>query len=248
VRLFTLRGPVLRMPWPLVIAGWTGVRLWGLLRWLAAHGVGTLTILGLWGLWWLVRHGAGLWLAMAAGVVLLTMGVAMEAQWTWWRKTVAAVASFRRLRAYERQWDTAMVGAGLTRGDDLPTLMAHRFGGVLGERDLDVLHVKMLPGQLVSDWRAQSVRLAAALGLQRLRCHAVPGVPGDVQLYGRRFGLSPAARRNWQERAVLHPTVQPTVQLQAVPEEEAEEESTAVDEPVEELRRGAFPRQPRGDR
>jgi hypothetical protein len=240
MRLFTLRGPVLRVPWLLVIAGWAGIRLWGLLRWLAAHGVATLAMLGALGLWLLVAAGLWPWLLVAAGLMMAGTVVAMEMRPRWYRQAVENLASWRRRRAYDALWEQARVGAGLTRGDDLPTLMAHRWAGILGERDTDVLTVHMLPGQLVSDWRAQSVRLAAALGLQRVRCHVVPGTPGDVQLFGRRYReLTP---RVTEQRVRLHPTVQPTVQLQAVPDD-MEELSTAVDEPVE---RGAFPRRPRG--
>lgn len=240
MRLFTLRGPVIRMPWPLVLAGWAGVRGWQLLRWLAAHGVVTVAMLVVAALWWLAAHGGALFLVLTAGAVLMGWGWAMEARPRWYVQAVQAVASWRRLRWYERQWQAAMEGAGLTRGDDLPIPVAHRFGGAAGERDLDVLTVRMLPGQVVSDWRVQSIRLAAAFGLQRLRCHPLPGRPGDVQLFGRRYGLTPAAAERWRERTLLHPTVQPTVQ--------PPQPSTAVDGPVDGTPRGAFPRQPRGDR
>lgn len=240
MRLFTLRGPVIRMPWPLVVLGWLLVTLWGLLRWLAAHGVATVAMLGVAGLWWLVSAGHWLPLLMVVGAALMGAGAAMELNPPWWRRLSTEVASWRRRRWFLTQWDTAMDGAGLSRGDDMPTLMAHRYGGAPGERDLDVLTVHMLPGQIVADWRAVQVRLAAAWGLQRLRCHPVPGQPGDVQLYGRRFGLSASAQTRWQERGTAHPSVQPAEQstLRVVPP------STPVEEPVEE-RRGAFPRQPR---
>lgn len=247
MRLFTLRGPVLRMPWPLVIAGWAGVRLWLLLRWLAAHGVVSAAILMGAGLWWVIAAGAWPWLLIAAGFGMAGMVVAMEMRPRWYREALEHLASWRRRRELEALWEPAVIGAGLARGEELPTLMVHRWDGLLGERDSDVLHVHMLPGQLVSDWRAQQARLAAALGWQRLRCHPVPGIPGDVRLFGRRYRvLAPGVT---VQRVQLHPTQQPTaadpMPVRAVPDLEPEELSTAVEEPVEEPR-GAFPRQPKG--
>lgn len=239
VTWFRIRTPVLSWRWLLLIASLRG--LWRLLRWLAAHGAVTVGLAAVGLLVWLVSLGAWPWLLMAAGAVLIGWGVAMEARPEWYRRAVEGFASFRRRRELEAQWDVAMDGAGLSRGDDVPQLMAHRWGGSLGERDLDVLTVHMLPGQLVDDWRAARVRLAAALGYRKLRPHPIPGQSRDVELYGSRYReLAPGIT---EQRARLHPTVQPTVQpkLQLV---DSEEPSTPVDQAVEE-RRGAFPRTPR---
>lgn len=275
MRLFTLRGPVLRVPWLLVIAGWAGMRGWLLLRWLAAHGIPTVCMLAVAGLWWLIAAGLWPWLLVAAGLTMAGLVTAMETRPRWYREALEQLASWRRRREYEAGWEAAMDGAGLVLRDVVPTLMAHRWGGAPGERDTDVLTVRMAPGQLVSDWRTQSVRLAAAFGLQRVRCHAVPGIPGDVQLFGRRYRqLTPQATA---QRVELHPDAQPAREQMALRIADAMDvpenvvlplpPSTAVEEPVERqpLRPipgalpdrqgnvrttggGAFPRTPRSDR
>lgn len=240
---FRIRTPVLSWRWLFLIAAVRG--LWRLLRWLAAHGAVTVGLLAIGLVAWVISRGGALWLLMAAGAVLIGWGVAMEARPRWYRQAVEELASFRRRRELERQWDVAMAGAGLSRGEDVPELMAHRWGGQLGERDLDVLTVHMLPGQLVDDWRAARVRLAAALGYRKVRPHAIPGQTRDVELYGTRYReLVPGVT---VQRVELHPTVQPTVQnpmpVRLVPDPE-DDESTPVEPPVERPA-GAFPRTPR---
>jgi hypothetical protein len=243
VSWFRIRTPVLSWRWLLLIASVRG--LWRLLRWLAAHGAVTLGLAAAGLLAWVISRGGALWLLMVAGAVLVGLGVLMEMRPRWYRQVVEALASRRRLRELERLWEPAMDGAGLSRPDTLPELLAHRWGGQLGERDLDVLTVHMLPGQLVEDWRQQRVRLAAALGYRKLRPHLIPGQSRDVELYGSRYrDLAPGIS---ERRAEPHPTVQPTVQP-ARPEKTLQlvedPESTPVEQPVERPA-GAFPRTPR---
>jgi len=242
VRLFTLRGPVLRVPWPLVLLAWGGRGAWEALRWLAVHLWVVSVASAALGLWWVIRSGNGLWLLAAAGGICLTLGGVMNLRPRWWAHLQETAASWRRRRWYEQRWELAVSSAGLIGVEEMPTLISHRFGGAPGERDLDVLTVRMAAGQLVSDWRTASVRLASTWELQRLRAHAVPGQPRDLQLLCRRLGLSPAARERWASR---------TSQLDVRHMAGAEEPSTAVEEPVEELppvprtKPGAFPRTPR---
>lgn len=230
MRLFTLRGPVLRMPWPLVILAWGALMIRNTLRWLAVHTAvtGTLVLAVL--LWWVIDRTHWLVLAGATALILTGMGAGVGLQPRWWRRLSAAAHSWQRHREYLRIWQDAMDGTKLSRLDAVPELGGHRFAGVLGETDTDVLTVHMLAGQLVSDWRAQAPRLAAAFGVQRVRAHAVPGVPGDVLLHCRRY-RDPAS----------------------IPDRTPVPLSTPVEDPVEDGRtedveqapRGAFPRNPR---
>jgi hypothetical protein len=242
VKLWALRPPVVRWWW-LVFVVWALQIVGAVLRWLAVRWQTWVVLAAaavVAGGWWLVASGWWPIPTLAAGIGVLTVGGVMELQPAWWRHLMAELASWRRRREYEAGWEDAMDGAGLVRAGIVPTLLSHRFGGAERERDLDVLTVRMAPGQLVSDWRAVQLRLASAFGLQRLRCHHVPGCPQDVQLYGRRSGLSAVARQHWAER-----TSQLDVRMMA-----GAEPSTAVEEPVdddagrESEPRGAFPRHP----
>lgn len=228
MKLWSLRAPA--APRWLAVAVWAGQLGWALLRWLAAHpGVlGYLTVLGV--IAWAVRDDWWPWLLLACGLALIGAGVGMELQAAWWQKLSGAWASHRRLRWYRKRWEPAMIGAGLTLGDDLPLLVSHRFGGLHGERDLDVLTVQTVPGQVLEDWRAVSPRLAAAWGRTRVRAHQLRTgdmrAPRSLELFCSSQPLA-AARRI----AVAGGQVPP---------------STAVEQPVD--RPGAFPRAPRGER
>jgi len=259
MRLFTLRGPVLRVPWPLVLLAWSGRALWALLRWLAVHPGAVGSLAAALGLWVLIRSGSWpLGLAVAGGICVLAGG-AMVLRPRWWTHVEETVASWRRRRWYEARWELALNGAGLVGVEEMPTLLSHRFGGAPGERDLDVLTVRMAAGQLVSDWRAKQVRLAGTWELQRLRAHAVPGQPRDVQLLGRRIGPSPEVRQRWADRsgqlearhlAGAEPSspARGDDASQLGPDDASAPAASDTSPPAGTTRPGAFPRAPRSDR
>jgi hypothetical protein len=241
VKLWALRPPVLRWWW-LVFVVWTLQLAWLILRWLAVRWQAWVVLAAAgatWGGWWLTDRGWWPVPVLAGGILVLTVGGAMELQPAWWRRLVDSVNSWRRRRWYASQWDDAMDGAGLVRAGVTPELVAHRWGDDAG--NVDRLTVRMAPGQLVSDWRAAQHRLASAFGLSRVRCSPVRGVPGDVELTCRHVGLTAVARRHWAEK-----TSQMDVRMMA-----GAEPSTVVEEPVEDAgmesgpQSGAFPRRPR---
>jgi hypothetical protein len=236
VRLFTLRGPVLRVPWPLVILGWAGRLLWTWTRWLAVHravaGLLALAVVVVWAGW--------PWGGLIVGGLLMAAG-------TWLEARPARFEEWRRGRWYRRTWEDAMDGCGLVRANVVPVLEDVRVSG--NTRDgmgapwtLDMLTVRVAPGQLVSDWRAVQGRLASAWDLRRVRVHNYPGRTDAVQLAcSRHRQLTPTVD---QRRPELHPDAQPAVRtvLELV---EPDDVSTPVEQPVDKPA-GAFPRTPRG--
>lgn len=239
-----IRGQLLRRtPTWALLGGLAMVGLWNGLRWLAAHTAVACALALAVLTWWAVDRGWWPWLMLATGMVCLGLGGVMELQPRWWRKVATVWASQRRLRWYRSRWEMTMVGAGLTLADDLPTLMGHRFGGADGEQDLDVLQVRTIPGQTITDWRHVAPRLAAAWGRTRVRVHG----------YGTYRTAAPAVLE-------LYCSSRPPVDRTAVAG--AQVPSTAVDEAVDgpvnpwggtqvvppappDQPRGAFPKQPR---
>jgi hypothetical protein len=235
------------VPTGLLLAGGAFLAAGRMLRWLAVHtavaGVLALVLLT----WWAADRIGWLWLAFATGCICIGLGAVMELRPRWWLTLTRAAASRRRLAWYRRRWEPAMVGAGLTLGDDLPRLVGHRFGGQLHwERDLDVLTVATLPGQVLEDWRHVAPRLAAAWGRTRVRPHLVRSgtAPAMLELFcsSRPQPATAAARR----AAVAGGQVVVTGVTEAG--RRAIAESTAVDEAVDDPPRGAFPRTPRAER
>ncbi len=211
-----------RTPTWALIGGLAVMGLWRALRWLAVHAGVTGALLLAVLTWWAVDRGWWPWLMLATGCICLGLGTAMELNPRWWRRLSGTWASRRRLAWYRRRWEPAMIGAGLTLGDDLPQLLRHRFGGMLGERDTDMLSVRTVPGQTLADWRNVADRLAAAWGRTRVRVHATSGVaPRELTLV--------CSSRPLPDRTAVAGGQVP---------------STAVDEPVDEPG-GAFPRRPR---
>lgn len=164
-------------------------------RWLADHAAavaasGPPAV----GTWWVLRDGRG-WvlvggvvaLAGLGGLVLhLLPGVRAHLR-DWW-------ASVRRERWYRGRWERAMQWAGMADAG-APELVAHRFGGVHLERDMDVLTVRMPAGVQLELWREQATQVAAALGLRWVHVVPVPDQDRVVQVYGSRF-LQPATARH----------------------------------------------------
>lgn len=230
MRLWSLRPPVVRW-WTLVWAVWLLQALWLLLVFLARHAWIPATAVVLAAVWWAIDAGGLPVVGVCVGVILVALGgwAEMNEVRSWAGLRQALVARWRLLR-YRHRWEDVMIGAGLTWADDVPQLLDCRLGGMAHERDLDVLTVAMVPGQTVDDWRAQRVRLAAALNRRSVRPHQVKGAPQRVELYvghvrsPRPDGWAPAP-----------------VQL-VEPETELETEQTVQ----EQQPRGAFPRTPRG--
>ena len=173
-----------RVPLSAVLAAWTGRRL----------GAGG---------WWLLRHP----FAVAAAVVVLvawrvtvTSGplpvLAVVSSFTLalfvWRQVHGS--SFARLVAwrvrgtwraatvYRYLWQPAMITTALAvrvEGTEyLPKIVSVRSTGCL-----DVVRVRMLPGQMLSDWAANAPRLAQTFGVVDCRVRSVPKRAHDLALW-----------------------------------------------------------------
>jgi S-DNA-T family DNA segregation ATPase FtsK/SpoIIIE len=169
VRLFTLRGPVLRVPWPLVVLGWALRLVVVTVLWVAivARRHPDLAVAAV------VLAGAA-WLAVELGwwsVVILY--VAFIALLLWrengptsfdrWIDTPVRSRVRRRL-VYLREWQPAMLLGGLEANGERPVLV-RVIAGPYG----DTLLVRVVPGQTVEDWRRAAPRLAAAWSARAVR-------------------------------------------------------------------------------
>jgi S-DNA-T family DNA segregation ATPase FtsK/SpoIIIE len=89
---------------------------------------------------------------------------------------------WRARRVYRYLWQPAMVTTGLavTMGDQeyLPAIRSVRSSGTV-----DVVAVRMLPGQCLSDWAQAAPRLAQTFGVLDARVRSVPGDPRRVVLW-----------------------------------------------------------------
>jgi hypothetical protein len=227
VKLWSLRPPVLRWWW-LVWLVWTVQLAAAVLRWLFAHLTVLAGLLIVAGTWYVVAAELWLVLALATGCVLLAGGGWLELHRVHsWAQLRQELASLRRLRWYRQRWDEAVDGAGLVRAGVPPVLEAHRYGGTVTgqERDLDVLTVRLAPGQLPGDWRQVASRLASTWAATGLRAHPVPGRSDLVELYVRHRRLDPRLSDAQRAAAGAPDTV--------------EQPATAPPPP------GAFPRTPR---
>lgn len=151
--------------------------------------------LRLWALLWLTRRAARLlrWLLTHPRTVLLT-GLAVWAWYSygWWPFPAAAAAlsgwaaahrdsftrcvlrplrsAWRRARVYDRWWEPLMVRTGLAaegRAATMPALRSVRSGP-----DVDVLRVRLAPGQTVEQWTAAAPALRTTFGLLDCRPRA----------------------------------------------------------------------------
>ena len=170
------RGPVnfrapsvsIRLRW---FIAWVEVtRLLRLARWFLRRPLQTGSLgLGLW-----MRHvwvTTGPWPVIAAGAVagLLLAG------WRWrWAESFAQQVTWRvrgwwrRFVVYRPSWQALMATTGLTKriggSDWMPRLVRVRSTG-----SVDLVTVRMLPGQILSDWAEVAERLAATFGATECR-------------------------------------------------------------------------------
>src|SRR6266545_1680048 len=165
------RGPVnfrtpsvsIKLRW--VVLAWLVVRLARLTVWFLRRPLLTGSIaLGLW-----LRHvwvTVSPWPVVAAAVVL----VGLLAGWRWrWPVSFAQRVVWRmrgwwrRLTVYRTGWQPAMATIKLAEriGDAtyLPELVRVRSTGTV-----DLVTVRMLPGQILADWSQVGERLAATFG------------------------------------------------------------------------------------
>lgn len=166
-----------------LLAAWLARRGGRLTVWLARHPALMLTAAVLAGACWVVAR-VGWWpVGLVAGITSITAGIAEEYRPGTLRRVAAgpALSSWRRLWTYRRHWQPALVTAGLALShggvERLP-----RLGRVRSTPAVDVVRVRMLPGQTVEQWSKVAEQLAVVFGVRQVRARAVPGRVQDVEL------------------------------------------------------------------
>lgn len=177
-------GPSWRLSLQTVILLFLARQLGRVVVWLVRHPFVLVGLLGGWVAWWAAQAigvPSSLPLALAAG------GTGGWVATTGWRPSRASVRStWRRFSVYGQAWRKAVMSARLADGDDLPTLCSVR-----ASAEVDVVLVRMLPGQVVEDWSKAAPRLAQTFGVRELRVRSVAGDVHAVELWAlHRDGLA----------------------------------------------------------
>lgn len=179
-----VRGPVFRLGLLLFLVAWSLRTVARAVVWLLVHPrtSGWLTAGVL--IWWAFRHWGGWPLARVAfglGVLLLLWAHLHPPSWNRWVEWPAR-GRWRRVWVYRREWQPAMLTTGLalssTMGNLLPIL-----GRVRARPGLDVVRVKVNPGQTLEDWSRVSGRLAQTFGVLDVRPRTVPGDAHALDLW-----------------------------------------------------------------
>jgi S-DNA-T family DNA segregation ATPase FtsK/SpoIIIE len=173
-----------QVPLTTVILAWLGRRLWALIRFVAVRPLLILTLLVVGFAWWVTaRHGLVPILATAG---LITAGLLIWRGYWWdsfhtqvvWR----ARGVWRWAVVYRYSWQPAMVTAGLDLTRDgvelLPRLIRVRSTGTV-----DLVRVRMLPGQTFADYAQAADRLAQTFGVAECRVRSVPRRHHDLVLW-----------------------------------------------------------------
>jgi S-DNA-T family DNA segregation ATPase FtsK/SpoIIIE len=130
--------------------------------------------------WLLARYG---WRPFAAAGVVVALGLAVWSYGhrdTFDRYARLPARGWRRRLRYRRRWQPATSTAGLTirgRHEHLPDLL-----GVRSTDEVDLVRVRMLPGQTLIDWSAAGERLAQSFGVLDVRARPIPGRPHEIDL------------------------------------------------------------------
>jgi len=153
--------------------------------------------------WWLLRHP----LAVAGAVVVLMawrftiahgplpllvlLGVVAAALLTWRQAhrssftrlvLCRARGTWRAATVYRYLWQPAMITTSMAvRVDDMQYLP--RLVSVTSTGGVDVVRVRMLPGQTLADWASNASRLAQTFGVVDCRVRSVPGRARHLALW-----------------------------------------------------------------
>ncbi|HEY8722097.1 FtsK/SpoIIIE domain-containing protein [Pengzhenrongella sp.] len=171
-----------RVPLSAVIGAWLLGRIGAGLAYLARHWICTgLVVLAV----VMVRNGSVRLVVAVLVVVLAGLLALWRARWP---STFTPVVAWRvrglwrASRVYRDHWPLAMVTGGLTirydRAEHLPRLVAVRSTGFV-----DLVQVRMLPGQTVDSWADVAEGLAQTFGVNECRVRAVPGHPHHLVLW-----------------------------------------------------------------
>ena len=184
------RGPMrlnvakVHVPLTAVLAAWAGRRLAAGVWWLLRNPLAvTLVIVGLVVVRVTATRGPLLVLSVAAVAALaLTMWRHIHAE-SFVRLVVWRVRGLWRSAAvYRWVWQPAMVTAGLSIRVD-GTEYLPRLVSVASTGSVDVVRVRMLPGQTFTDWATNAQRLAQTFGAADCRVRTVPRRAHDLALW-----------------------------------------------------------------
>lgn len=207
--------PSVRLPMGPVLAGAALRRTGRALLWCCRHPgvvVAAAALLGL--LWTVGRWGlvpVAIITAGAAGLLCLAVygwGCRWPASYARWVDRPAR-SWWRRTWVYRRQWQPAMVTSGLSITAGATELLAV-LSRVRATPTVDVVRVRMLPGQTVEDWAKASARLAQTFGVLSVRARPVAGSVHAVELWCRTGDPLTAV-------VPLQPPIEAPAQLEAVP-------------------------------
>jgi S-DNA-T family DNA segregation ATPase FtsK/SpoIIIE len=173
-----------KMPLSAVIGAWLARKLCAAVLGAAKHPVRLLILAVLLMLWWLDLRFGSLPLLLAAAL-LASVAIVWRRRWpdSFRRQVVWRVRGvWRARRVYGYLWQPAIVTTGLavTMGEQeyLPAIRSVRSSGTV-----DVVSVRMLPGQCLEDWAQAAPRLAQTFGVLDARVRSVPGDPRRVVLW-----------------------------------------------------------------
>lgn len=173
-----------QVPLSTVIAAWLARRLWVGIRFLVRRPMLIVAIVVVvFARAFTLRHGPAL--IVASTVVVAAV---LAAWWRLGRDSFTAHLVWR-LRGvwrgavvYRYSWQPALVTAGLHLTRDgvelLPRLLRVRSTGIV-----DLVRVRMLPGQTFADYAAAADRLAQTFGVDECRVRSVPRRPHDLMLW-----------------------------------------------------------------
>ncbi len=173
-----------RVPLTTVVLAWLARRAWAGIWFLLRRPVLFLSLALLVLCWWVtLRHGP-----IPVGTVLTITTASLVAWWrpgresftrhVWWRLRGA----WRGMTVYRYSWQPAMTTASLDLTVDgvehLPRLVSVRTSGCV-----DLVRVRMLPGQTFADYAAAADRLLQTFGVRECRVRSVPRRPHDLVLW-----------------------------------------------------------------
>jgi S-DNA-T family DNA segregation ATPase FtsK/SpoIIIE len=180
----SVRGPIFRLSLLVVVVLWLMRCAGRLLVAALRHPRTTIGSVALYALLLTARaYGVGTVLLPALGLCSALAGWAWAAPATFERFVARHGRSWwRRVWTYRREWQPAMLTAGLSlptaQGALLPELRSVR-----STREVDVVRVRMNPGQTVIDWTSAAPRLAQTFGLLDCRPRSVPGNEHALDLW-----------------------------------------------------------------
>jgi len=183
-RELPVSAPAVRVPLSTLVLVWSARRFGALVVWLFRRPAVVAVLVVVLFVWRVtVVQGPGPLVSVVLVTVVVLVGWRVRFPVSFSAVVVARARSgWRRQVVYRRCWQPAMVTAGLGGTSDgveqLPRLLRVR-----STPGVDVLRVRMLPGQVLADWTTAGPRLAQTFGLIDCRARTVPGQVHVIELW-----------------------------------------------------------------